>query len=709
MKFSLNSKIIFGFSMMTILIVVTGLSGSLLIRTMNQKGAYYNILLNENEITNQLNSTMLLLDGSVSGYILTGNKKKVDDFYYRLANAKKLVSQAESEINARQIQTIIVKLRLYLTEIENSFTFLVNIDHADILRDPEALKKTEIIDTAFLYVKNYLEIASLSMKSKSDKLKIEQQKHSQNSYSFLAILLGVEILIVLVTFFVFIKVILNPIRGLQLLLKNIINSMPSILIGVDGNCNVTQWNNNAEINTGIKEEDAYGRLITEVYPPIADEMSKIDESIQTRQIRRKLNKKEENVAGIRHQNITIYPLEADKAGGAVIRIDDVSKEYELEEQLNQSRKMDAIGQLAGGVAHDFNNMLSGIIGASELLQIRLKQDELSMKLLGLVIESADRAAGLTQKLLEFSRKKHPESLVIELHDILKDTVSLLKNTLDKNIKISLDFEAESSKVLGDPTQLQNIFINLAINASHSMPGGGEISLLTSNIYLDDVFCRESTFTISAGHYIEVEVLDGGCGIPEENLKKIFEPFFTTKKQGAGTGLGLSSVLGTVQNHNGAISVYSEIGSGTSFRIFLPLTSGDAQEVKKSNQIIPGSGCILMVDDESVMRTVAKAILEELGYEVLLAEDGKKGLDLYKAERQKIDLIILDMLMPVMNGKQCFEEMLKVDPAVKVILSSGFSKEEDVHEMKEKGLCNFIRKPFRRSTLSQVVHEVMSSS
>lgn len=698
----------FGFLLMTILILVTGLSGSMLIRTMNQKGAYFNTLINENEITNQLNSTMLLLDGSVSGYILTGNTKKVDDFYYRLANAKKLISQAESEINARQIQTIIIKLRLYLSEIENSFTFLVNIDHADILRDPEALKKREIIKTTFLYVKNYLEIASLSMKSKSDKLKIEQQKYSQNSYSFLAILLGVEILIVLVIFLVFIKVILNPIRDLQILLKNIVNSMPSILIGVDGNCNVTQWNNNAEINTGIREEDAYGKFITEVYPPIVDEMGKIDESIQTRQIRRKLNKRTENVVGIQHQNITIYPLEADKAGGAVIRIDDVSKEYELEEQLNQSRKMDAIGQLAGGVAHDFNNMLSGIIGASELLQIRLKEDELSMKYLRLVIDSAGRAAGLTQKLLEFSRKKHPESLVIELHDILRDTVSLLENTLDKNIKISLDFEAESSKILGDPTQLQNIFINLVINASHSMPEGGKISLLTSNIYLDDVFCRESTFAISAGHYIEVEVLDAGYGISDENLKKIFEPFFTTKNQGAGTGLGLSSVLGTVQNHNGAISVYSEIETGTSFRIFLPLTCGDAQEVKSSNQIIPGSGCILMVDDESVMRTVAKAILEELGYEVLLAEDGKNGLDLYKAEHQKIDLVILDMLMPVMNGKQCFEEMQKIDPAVKVILSSGFSKEEDVLDMKTKGLRKFIRKPFRRSALSQVVHEVLSS-
>ncbi len=708
MKFSLKSKIVVGFLLMTTLILVTGLSGFLLIRAMNQKGAHYNILINENEITNQLNNTMLLLDGSVSGYILTGNKKKVDDFYYRLAKAKKLIFQAETEINAPQIQTIIVKLRLYLFHIENSFSFLASIDYSDIFRETVALEEIETINTTFLYVKNYLEIASLSMKSKSDKLKIEQQKNSENSYSFLAILLGVEVLIVSVIFFIYIKVILNPIRDLQILLKNIVNSMPSILIGVDKNCNVTQWNDNAEIITGIKEEDAYGKLLTEVYPPIADEMGKISKSIQTRQIHRELNKKEENEEGIQHLNITIYPLEADKAGGAVIRIDDVSKQYELEEQLNQSQKMEAIGQLAGGVAHDFNNMLSGIIGASELLQIRLKEDKISMKYLQLVIKSADRAASLTQKLLEFSRKKCPESLVVEMHDMLGDTASLLENTLDKNIKITLDFKAKSSKVLGDPTQLQNIFINLTINASHSMPGGGEISLLTSNIYLDESFCSESSFPISTGHYVEIEVLDAGFGIPEENLNKIFEPFFTTKSQGAGTGLGLSSVLGTVQNHNGAISVYSEVGTGTTFRIYLPLTNGDAQEITSSTQVISGSGCILVIDDEPVMRTVAKAILEELGYEVLLAENGKKGLELYKAEYHKIDLVILDMLMPVMNGKQCFEEMQKINPTVKVVLSSGFSKEDDVLEMKEKGLCKFVRKPFRRSTLSQVVHEVMTS-
>lgn len=708
MKFSIKSKIVLGFLLMTSLILVTGLSGSLLIRAMNQKGAYYNTLIKENEITNQLNSTMLLLDSSINGYIITGNKKKLDDFFYRLAKAKKLISQAETDINAQQIQTIIVKLRLYLSQIEVSFTFLVNIDHKNILQDKEALQKIDTINTTFLYVKNYLEIASLSMKSKSDKLKIEQQKNSENSYSFLAILLGVEVLIVFVIFFIYIKVILNPIQDLQILLKNIVNSMPSILIGVDKNCKITQWNNNAEIITGIKEEDAYGKIITEVYPPIADEMGKITKSIQTRQIQRELNKKEENEIGIRHHNITIYPLDADKAGGAVIRIDDVSKEYELEEQLNQSRKMDAIGQLAGGVAHDFNNMLSGIIGASELLQIRLKEDKLSMKNLQLVIKSADRAASLTQKLLEFSRKKCPESLVIEMHDTLKDTVSLLENTLDKNIKITLDFKAKLSKVLGDPTQLQNTFINLAINASHSMPEGGEINLLTRNIYLDDLFCRESSFPISAGHYIEVEVLDAGCGIPEEHLKKIFEPFFTTKNQSAGTGLGLSSVLGTVQNHKGVISVYSEVGTGTSFRIYLPLTSGDAQEIRISTEVIYGAGCILVVDDEPVMRTVAKAILEELGYEVLLAENGQKGLELYKAEHHKIDLVILDMLMPVMNGKQCFEKLQKANPTVKVILSSGFSKEEDVLEMKEKGLRKFVRKPFRSSTLSQVVNEVISS-
>lgn len=391
------------------------------------------------------------------------------------------------------------------------------------------------------------------------------------------------------------------------------------------------------------------------------------------------------------------------------RIQMMEEKNKLESQLQQTQKMEAIGVLAGGVAHDFNNMLGGIMGAAELLGHYLPNDAKAKQLHRTILDSAIRAADLTKQLLAFSRQSAKASTTVNLHEIIREIVTLIKRTLDKQIVIEANLRAKKSSVMGDPSLLHNVLLNLCINASQAMPEGGILRLNTQNVWIDEYFCGASSFELQPGQYLEVEVQDNGCGIAQEHLGYIFEPFFTTKEQGKGTGLGLSSVYGTVQQHSGAINVYSELGEGTSFLILLPISEDAEKACTNFVDIKTGSGCILVVDDEEIMRSTAKAILESLGYEVIVAEDGEKALEIYKREKSKVDLVLLDMIMPVMNGKVCFEKLRKYDPQVPVILSSGFSTEDDLQEMRRSGLKGFIRKPYLTSALSRIVFEVLHES
>jgi CheY-like chemotaxis protein len=240
-----------------------------------------------------------------------------------------------------------------------------------------------------------------------------------------------------------------------------------------------------------------------------------------------------------------------------------------------------------------------------------------------------------------------------------------------------------------------------------MPDGGLLKITTQEVEIDELFCQSSTFTLQPGRFIKLEIRDSGCGIPQEDLNRIFDPFFTTKAKGEGTGLGLSTVYGTIQQHNGAINVYSEVGKGTVFQILLPVTNKERPVVKDVPQAISGSGRILVVDDEEIMRVTAQIILENLGYTVLLAENGKKAVELFHKEDNKIDLVLLDMIMPVMNGRDCFEQLKKINPDVRVVISSGFSREEDLQEMMKDGLSGLIRKPYLTSALSRVIHDALN--
>lgn len=383
---------------------------------------------------------------------------------------------------------------------------------------------------------------------------------------------------------------------------------------------------------------------------------------------------------------------------------------ELQEQLNHRNKMDAIGQLAGGVAHDFNNMLAGIMGAAELLCLPKRNlDEKGKEYVDVIMQASERAADLTSKLLAFGRKGKTASTAVDVHSIIDDTTSILNRTIDKKIRISVRKDAGNNMVIGDNSGLQNALMNIGINASHAMPDGGEIQIETENIRLKKAYCDASPFEIEPGEYIEIEIRDTGCGIPLENIQKIFEPFYTTKEQGKGSGLGLSAVYGTVQDHHGAINVYSEVGGGTSFHILLPCSEESVNYKQTATEMLVGSGQILLVDDEEIIRITGESMLKEMGYQVLLAENGQEAVEIFQNQHAEIDLVIMDMIMPEMNGREAFIKMCEIDKNCKVIISSGFAKNESLDELRESGLAGFIRKPYRDFELSQLLTTVLSNN
>lgn len=397
-------------------------------------------------------------------------------------------------------------------------------------------------------------------------------------------------------------------------------------------------------------------------------------------------------------------FEIDKDKFILTISNNITEIRKLEEQLNHAQKMDAIGQLAGGVAHDFNNILAAILGTAELMILRQSTPEQSKIFLNNIIQAAQRASDLTKKLLMFSRKGKIESTPVDVHRAINEAVEFLKRSIDKKINISVDLTAPSHMIVGDLSQLINIFLNLGINASHAMPNGGEINITSHIVELDERFYNDLNFEVIPGSYIAIEFSDSGTGISSDNLKRIFEPFFTTKEQGKGTGLGLAAVYGTIQQHKGAITVYSELGKGTVFHLYLPLSDIEDNRIIEKEEIIHGKGCILVVDDEEAICIMAKSILEYIGYSVLLANNGVEGVKVYQDNQNVIDLIIMDMMMPEMNGKECFYELKKLNENIKVIISSGFSQEKDIEQLKKDGVLAFIRKPFHTAFLSKVVSD-----
>jgi PAS domain S-box-containing protein len=485
-------------------------------------------------------------------------------------------------------------------------------------------------------------------------------------------------------------------------------SIGDAVIATDTAGRVTRMNPVAETLTGRSATEAKGKPLDAVFS-IVDARTREPAENPVRQVL-----SEDRIVGLADHTLLLSGNGAeyriadsgapirDDAGrtlGVVIVFRDITEEHAIQEELHQSRKMDAVGQLAGGVAHDFNNMLGGIMGAAEMLKLKLRDRPEPERFLDMIVSSVQRASDLTAKLLAFARKQPVGSTPVDVHVAVRETLSLLENTIDRRIRLESRLEADESVVIGDLSQIQNAFLNLGINASQAMPDGGSLVFATRRLDLSPADCKTGAFDLSPGPFIEIEVRDTGRGIPAKDLPRIFEPFFTTKPQGEGTGLGLAAVFGTVRRHEGAVTVYSEESRGTVFRVWLPIAANRVVRAAPPAEPVSGSGRVLVVDDEPVMRATAEAILEELGYEILLAEDGRAGLECFAERHAEIDLVLLDMVMPEMNGRDCFLEMRKIDPDARVVLSSGFTLDEDLDDLRKRGLRGFVRKPYRVADLS----------
>ncbi len=468
-----------------------------------------------------------------------------------------------------------------------------------------------------------------------------------------------------------------------------------------------------ETLASLSSSELTGKSYRDLLFPVPEEYEKLKKKFSTETYKpheiEKINFQITSKSGARKDLVySIVPIVFDGEKCFVSMIFDITEEKALQEQLAQSQKMDTVGQLACGIAHDFNNMLSGILGSAEVIGMNQNLDSEVREYINIIINAAERASELTSKLLAFSRRGKIISSVIDIHECINSVIMLLKRSIDKRIIIKESLLAERFKITGDPTLIQNALLNLAINAKDAMPDGGSITIATREAYLDDEFLKKYPHA-DKGLYLEIDVSDTGSGISRENLPKIFDPFFTTKPVGKGTGLGLAAVYGTVKEHRGFIRVYSEENVGTVFRLYLPLDSERNYEKEKNESIIiPGKGRIMVVDDESVIRNTAYGMLSSMGYEVLLAQDGEEALKIYKSENEKIDLVILDMVMPKISGKETFERLKKIDKSVKVIFSSGFSPEAVAGDIRGIGTIGFIQKPYRIVELSKLIHEAIIS-
>lgn len=470
--------------------------------------------------------------------------------------------------------------------------------------------------------------------------------------------------------------------------------------------------NNYNSITGISAEEMNGKTMIEIFEPeIAQTITAEDISVVYQE---KNIVTEEEFKGRFYITYKFPILQSDRKFLAGYTIDITERKQaedrqaKLTEQLHQSQKMEAIGQLAGGIAHDFNNLLAGIMGFAELLQISEQLSAKQSDYVGKILSSAERAGNLTKQLLTFSRRGVKASTPIEIDKIITDTIAMLQRTIDKNIEINFENKANGISVIGDDTILQNAILNISINASHAMPNGGKLIFSTENVFLDDNYCLFSNFDIKPGDYIELSIRDSGVGMPPEILSRIFEPFFTTKEQGKGTGLGLAMVYSAIQEHSGAINVYSELGTGTVFHIYLPVAGASSKKGTIAKSLIQGSGTILIIDDEELIRITARGLLESLGYKVLLAENGIEGIKVYKLNQNEIDLIILDMIMPIMGGRETFSKIREINQNIPVLIASGFAKEADLIVLKSQGIAGFLQKPFRMAEISEKVHKAIGN-
>lgn len=385
---------------------------------------------------------------------------------------------------------------------------------------------------------------------------------------------------------------------------------------------------------------------------------------------------------------------------------DITEHKKIEQQLHQANKLQALGTLAGGIAHNFNNLLMGIQGYASLIKIGSNSDsghDLDKHVRG-IEQCVESAAHLTKQLLGLARGGKYEIKAIDMNELLMNSANMFSRTR-KEIKIHTKLHHEQIVVNVDQNQIEQVLLNLFVNAWQAMPNGGELYLETSVTTLDEAYCQ--SHKIDPGRFCKISVTDTGIGMDEETRQRVFDPFFSTKETERGTGLGLACVYGIVKNHGGIVNVSTKINCGTTFNIYLPSTSVEViKEIELKEKPVKGSGTILLVDDEPMVIDVCKPMLETLGYQVFVSKNGQEAIGIVAQHRSAIDLVILDLIMPGMDGGQTFDQIRNLQPDIPVILSSGYSLNGQASNIINRGCDGFIQKPFSLPKLSQKVRQII---
>ena len=493
-------------------------------------------------------------------------------------------------------------------------------------------------------------------------------------------------------------------------LASIVDSSEDAILSKDLQGTITSWNKGAERIYGYTAAEVVGKPISMLTPKdrpneIASILEKIrrGESIEHHETIR-VTKNGHHL----NMSISVSPLR-DTSGniaGASVIARDITAQKKTEDHLRQAQKMEAVGRLAGGVAHDFNNILGIITSCTELLRDRVDPQAEYSQYITHIRKASERGASLTRQLLAFSRKSVVQFQVLDLNDRLKDVGKLLRPLMGDDVEVLIVPKFSSAVIEADPGQLDQIVVNLAVNARDAMPHGGKFILETTTVYLDETFSAQHGPMIP-GKYVMLAVSDTGSGMDESTQARIFEPFFTTKELGKGTGLGLATVYGIVQHSGGHIWVYSELGRGTTFKIYFPNAEhkiGIATKPEVESALPKPEGTtILLVEDDEIMRSLTRQLLVEQGYRVIEAADGRAALEGLAAHPGRIDLLLTDVVMRGMSGPELVTRVSQSHPSAKVVYMSGYTGELITeHEILKSGIT-LLEKPFTRSALLKTVH------
>ena len=456
----------------------------------------------------------------------------------------------------------------------------------------------------------------------------------------------------------------------------------------------------------IHQKDEVGQLahaFNTMVEKLRDSQRELERKVQERTAQlEEANRQLEHLSETNAQKRTLAEQE---------RTDALEALYNTEKQLLQSQKLEAVGRLAGGISHDFNNLLTVIMGYSDIMKRNLQEGHPLRRNVEEIVRASERAASLTRQLLAFSRKQVMQPKVFDLNTVVTDLEKMLRRMIGEDIELRVGLQSELGNIKADPVQLEQVIMNLVVNARDAMPKGGKLSIETTNVYLDEAYAREHV-SVVPGDYVMLAISDTGCGMNEETRQHIFEPFFTTKEQGKGTGLGLSMVYGIVRQSEGNIWVYSEEGRGTTFKIYFPRVSAHAEEHKRTSGALDGprgSETILLVEDAELVRNLARQVLEGAGYRVLEAANAEAAIDLCeKINGDRIDLLLTDVIMPGMSGNEMSRVLLVKQPGMPVLYMSGYTDDAIVqHGVLEAGI-NFLQKPFTPGALAMKVREVLDN-